>query len=74
MLTCHRQTTNRCLDGVVVITNAKLYYKNPVLRFCAGSNSADGMLEIRDDEDLCQWSRQPTINQFSLSMAWGQEN
>ena len=30
---------------------------NPELRFCAGSNPARGVSEIRDGEDLWQWSR-----------------
>ena len=40
----------RC--GVVVITTAQLHSKKPELRFCAGSNHAHGMSEIRDGEDL----------------------
>ena len=40
----------RC--GVVVITTAQLYSTKPELRFCAGSNPARGVLEIRDGEDL----------------------
>ena len=43
--------------GVVVITTAQLHATKPELRFCAGSNPACGVLEIRDDEDLWQWSR-----------------
>ena len=43
--------------GVVVITTAQLYSTEPELRFCAGSNPARGMSEIRDSEDLWQWSR-----------------
>ena len=38
--------------GVVVITTAQLHSTNPELRFCAGSNSARGVSEIRDGEDL----------------------
>ena len=38
--------------GVVVITTAQLHSTNPELRFCAGSNPACGMSEIRDGEDL----------------------
>ena len=37
--------------GVVVIST-QLHSTNPELRFCAGSNPACGVLEIRDDEDL----------------------
>ena len=36
----------------MVITTAKLHSTKPELRFCAGSNSARGGLEIRDGEDL----------------------
>ena len=43
--------------GVVVITTAKLHSSKPELRFCAGSNPARGVSEIRDGEDLWQWSR-----------------
>ena len=38
--------------GAVVITAAQLHSKKPELRFCAGSNPARGVLEIRDGEDL----------------------
>ena len=38
--------------GVVVITTAQLYSTNPELRFCGGSNSARGVLDIRDGEDF----------------------
>ena len=38
--------------GVMVITTAQLHSTKPELRFCAGSNPACGMSEIRDDEDL----------------------
>ena len=37
--------------GVVVITTAQLHSTKPDLRFCAGSNSACGVLEIRNGED-----------------------
>ena len=40
-----------CL-GVVVITTAQLHSTKPELRFCAGSNPARGVSEIRDGEDL----------------------
>ena len=41
-------------DGydVVVITAAQLHSTKPELRFCAGSNPAHGVSEIRDGEDL----------------------
>ena len=38
--------------GVVVITTAQLHSTKPELRFCAGSNPACGVSEIRDGEDL----------------------
>ena len=38
--------------GVVVITTAKFHSTKPELRFCAGSNPARCVLEIRDGEDL----------------------
>ena len=37
---------------VVVITTAQLHSTKPELRFCAGSNPARGVSEIRDGEDL----------------------
>ena len=40
----------------------------PELRFCAGSNPACGVLEMRDDEDLWQWSRlEIRLNTFRWS-------
>ena len=38
--------------GVVVITTAQLHSTKLEFRFCAGSNSARDLLEIRDGEDL----------------------
>ena len=38
--------------GVVVITAAQLHSTKPELWFCAGSNPAHGVSEIRDCEDL----------------------
>ena len=38
--------------GVVVVTTAQLHSTKPGLRFCAGSNPARGVSEIRDGEDL----------------------
>ena len=40
----------RC--GVVVIATAQLHSTNPEGRFCAGSNTARGVSEIRVGEDL----------------------
>ena len=40
----------------MVITTAQLHSTKPELRFCAGSNPARGVSEIRDGEDLWQWS------------------
>ena len=42
--------------GVVVITTAQLDSTRPELRLCAGSNPARDLAEIRDGEDLWQWS------------------
>ena len=39
--------------GVVIITTTQLHSTKPKLRFCASSNPARGMPEIRDGEDLC---------------------
>ena len=41
----------------MIIATAQLHSSKPELRFCTGSNPARGVLEIRDDEDLWQWSR-----------------
>ena len=41
----------RC-HGVVVITIAQLYSTKPELSFCAVSNPACSMSDIRDGEDL----------------------
>ena len=41
------------MRGVGVITTAELHSTKPEFRFCAGSNSACGVSEIRDGEDLC---------------------
>ena len=38
--------------GVRVITTAQLHSTKPQLRFCANSNPALGVSEIRDGEDL----------------------
>ena len=53
---------------VVVITTAQLHSTKPELRFCAGSNPARGVSEIRDGEDLWQWSwLEIRLNAFHLS-------
>ena len=41
----------------VVSTTALFHSTNPELRFCAGSNPANGVSEIRDGEDFWLWSR-----------------
>ena len=41
----------------LIITTAQLHSTKPELRFCPGSNPAHGVSEIRDGEDLWQWSR-----------------
>ena len=38
--------------GVVVITTAQIHSTKPELRFCAGSNPARAVSEIRSGEDL----------------------
>ena len=43
--------------GVVVVTTTQLHSTKPELRFCGGSNPARSVLEIRDGEDLWQWSQ-----------------
>ena len=43
--------------GVVVITTAQLHSTKPELRFCPDPNPACGALEIRNGENLWQWSR-----------------
>ena len=51
--------------GVVVITIAQLHSTKPELRFCAGSRD---MSEIRDGEDLWQWSQlEIRLNTFRRS-------
>ena len=53
---------------VVVITTAQLHSTKPELRFCASSNPVRGVSEIRDGEDLRQWSRlEIRINAFRRS-------
>ena len=43
--------------GVVVITTVQLHSTNPELSFWKGSNPIHVVLEIRDVEDLWQWSQ-----------------
>ena len=52
-LAFHRDDDN---GAVVVITTAQLHSAKPEFRFCAGSNPAHGLSEIRDGEYLRQWS------------------
>ena len=54
--------------GVVVITTAHLYSTKPEPRLCASSNPAHGVSEIRDGEDLWQWTRlEIRLNAFRRS-------
>ena len=52
----------RCLvsylwrPGIVDITTAQLHSTKSELKFCAGSNSAGSVSEIRDGKNLWQWS------------------
>ena len=56
----------RC--GVVVITASQLHSTKPKLRFCPVSSPSRGVLEIRDGEDLWQWSRlEIRLNAFRRS-------
>ena len=43
--------------GVVVITTAQYHSTKSELRLCAGLNSARGLTEIRNGEDLWQWTQ-----------------
>ena len=64
----HHYCTTVWRRGVVVTTTAQLHSTKPELSFCAGSNPARGVLEIRDGEDLWQWSRlEIRINAFCRS-------
>ena len=42
--------------GVVVITTVQLHLTKSQLRFCTSSNPAHGLSDIRDCENLWQWS------------------
>ena len=48
--------TNSSFGRGVVITTAILHSTKPEFRFCTGSNSAHGVSDIRDGENLWQWS------------------
>ena len=49
-------------------TTAQLHSTKPELRFCADSNPARGGLDIRDGEDLLQWSQlEIRLNAFRRS-------
>ena len=52
----------------MVTTTAQLHSTKSELRFCANSNPARGLSEIRDSEDLWQWSQQEIrLNAFRWS-------
>ena len=54
--------------GAVVVATAQLHSTKSELRFCAGSNPARGVSEIRDGENLWQWSRlEIKLNAFRRS-------
>ena len=60
----HRR--RRC---VLVITTAQFYLTKPKVRFCASSNPARGVSEIRDGEDRWQRSRlEVRLNAFRQSI------
>ena len=50
-----RETT--WFSGVVVVTTVQLHSSKPELMFCADSNPDCSVWEIRDGENLWQWSR-----------------
>ena len=43
--------------GEVVITTSQFHSTKPELRFCAGSNPARGLSDIRNSKDIWEWSR-----------------
>ena len=47
-----KKLLNQWRRGVVVIITAQLHSTKPELKFCAGSNPARGVSDIRDGEDL----------------------
>ena len=57
-----------CCRGVAVLTTAEFHSTKPELSSCAGTNPARGVSEIRDGEDLWQWSRlEIKLNAFRWS-------
>ena len=42
------------LVAIKIVSTAQLYSTKPKLRFCAGSNPVNGVLEIRNGVDLWQ--------------------
>ena len=50
--------------GAVAITTDQLHSTNFELRFCAGSNPACSVSEIRDDEHFWQWSKTSFVGQL----------
>ena len=48
--------TKNVHSGVAVFTTAQLHLTKTKLRFCVGSNSALGMLQICNGHNLRQWS------------------
>ena len=60
-ITRHKPDINESFNamwrrGVVVIGTGQLHLTKPELRFCAASTPAPSVSEIRDDENLWQWS------------------
>ena len=63
-----RRLKKELFRGAVVIATAQLHSTKSEPRFCAGSNSVHGMSEIRDNEDLRQWSQtEIRLNTFRRS-------
>ena len=57
-----------CVALCCSITTAQLHSTKPEVRFCAGSNPARGVSEIRDGEDFWQWYRlERRLNAFRRS-------
>ena len=56
------------LGSEVAVTTAQLHSTKPELRFCASSNPARSVSEIRNGENLWQWSRlEIRLNPFRRS-------
>ena len=54
--------------SILVVSTAQLHSTKPELKFCAGSNPARGVSEIRDGEDLWRRSRlEIKLNAFRRS-------